>query len=507
MLNSCVCYLERSAKRYPNSIALDDATSVYTYSQLRHKAHLWADAIASRGAFQRAPIAIVLPRSADCIVAFMAILYTGNFYVMIDTKMPSNRLAKIFESLSPALILTNREFSKLCISADVKEETCLYIDEIEENSVSPPEKYIHVTDADPLYLVFTSGSTGEPKGVVVPHKAVMGYVDWALEHCGFSHEDHVGHVLPFHYVAADKAIYPSFAAGARLTVIPQEIYQEPIHLMELLAQEQITSLDWVPSGLCMTADMGLLEKADELSLRRVMFAGEVMPMRVLDEWRKALPKAEFYQSYGASEARAVMQYKIERSFAETDALPLGFPRPNTGALLIDEHGRHITEKGVIGEIYLYGSPLALGYWNDPEKTAAAFVQNPLHNSYNDWMFRTGDLAMYNEFGELVYQGRSDSRIKHLGHRVELREIEVAASRINGFRRVCVQYDAENKQIILFYEAEEIQSPNDIRAQLREWLPRHMLPLRYIGLRQFPQTPTGKIDRIALWGLLHKEQEG
>lgn len=504
MLNSCVCYLDRSAEIYPDSIALDDAINTYTYSQLRRKAHLWATAIASRVSSQRTPIAIVLPRSADCIVAFMAVLYTGNFYVMLDTQMPSSRLVKILKSLSPSLILTKREVRKLCSSAEAEEENLLYLDEISGISAPPHEKYAHTVDTDPLYLIFTSGSTGTPKGVVVPHKAVMGYVDWALECCGFTHEDHVGHVLPFHYVAADKAIYPSFAAGARLTVISQETYQNPAHLMEFLKREQITSLDWVPSGLGMTADMGLLANADELSLRRVMFAGEVMPMRVLDAWRKALPKADFYQSYGASEARAVMQYKIERSFAETDSLPLGFPRPNTGALLIDEQGRLIEKKGVVGEIYLYGSPLALGYWGDPEKTAAAFVQNPLHNSYSDRMFRTGDLAMYNEFGELVYQGRSDSRIKHLGHRIELREIEVAASRIDGFRRVCVQYDAENKQIILFYEADEIRSPNDIRAQLREWLPRHMLPLRYIGFGQFPQTPTGKIDRMALWGSLQKE---
>ncbi len=503
MLNSCIRYLEKSVERYPDSIALDDIAVSYTYRELRARALQWAGALFSRFSGTRSPIAVVLPRSANSIVAFLAVLYTGNFYAALDAGMPKNRLAQILESLSAPVILTLRDYSELCKSAGADESKLVYLDKDTGQNPLPLGRFERATDADPLYLIFTSGSTGTPKGVVVPHRAVMGYVDWALDCCGFSHEDHIGHVLPFHYVASDKAIYPSLAAGARITVISPDVYQNPTYLMDFLKREKITSLDWVPSGLSLVEAMGLLADTEGLVLRRVMFAGEVMPMHTLNAWRKALPKAIFYQSYGASEARAVMQYKIERDFAESDTLPLGFPRGNTGALLMDERGQPIVEKGIVGELYLYGNPLALGYWKDPEKTAAAFVQNPLHQSYGDRMFRTGDLAMYNEYGELVYQGRSDSRIKHLGHRIELREIEAAASRIETFRRVCVLYDKENKQIVLFYEADSFPKPNDIRAQLRQWLPRHMLPLRYIGFDCFPQTPSGKIDRMALWDSLRE----
>ena len=504
MVNSYLLYLDQAVARYPDSIAVDDTEKSYTYAQLRHQAHLWAAALTEKKLCRRTPVAVLLPRSADSIVAFMAVLYTGNFYAILDSTMPQNRLAAIFDSLGPVLVLTVRAYENVCTAIGVKSECLIFLDEIEDKEVPPTETYMRTVDTDPMYLIFTSGSTGTPKGVVVPHKAVIGYVDWALEECGFSHEDHIGHVLPFHYVAADKSMYSALAAGSWLTVVPKEVYQSPKQLMDFLKRRCITSLDWVPSGLGMIADMKLLDDTKGLTLRRVLFAGEAMPTRTINIWRKALPGADFWQIYGASECRAVMHYRIERIFEENESVPLGHHRPNTGILLIDDEGRIIEDKQIVGELYLYGSALALGYWKDTKKTAEAFVQNPMHNDYLDRMFRTGDLAMYNDRGELVFCGRADSRIKQLGHRIELREIELAAARIEGFRRVCVLYREEVKQIALFYEADEFPKPGEIRAQLRKWLPKHMLPIRYIGYKNFPQLDSGKIDRQKLKEALYQD---
>ena len=497
MYNSSVMYLEISVKKYPDNIAVEDKNSKISYKELWDKAQRYANAIKKTGVEVQKPIAVYLPKSVECVTAFMGILYAGNCYVPVDTNMPAERLDKIFTNLQPEVILTYRKLSSKLDGFIKDTQHIIYLDEVSDEKIVVVEPD-QVIDTDPAYILYTSGSTGVPKGVVISHRSIIDYIDWANQCYNFDSSERIGSQAPFYFDNSTLDIYASLSNGEALVIIPEELYSFPVKLMEYVRDQQITSIFWVPSVLINVANTDSLNGMDGFSLKRVLFAGEVMPNKQLNYWRHKFKDVLFSNLYGPTEITVdCTYYNVEREFRDDEPLPIGRPCRNSDIIVLSEANERITKPGEIGELCVRGSSLALGYWQNPEKTEAAFVQNPLHNNYPEQIYRTGDLVQWNERGELLYSGRKDSQIKHMGYRIELGEIETAAASLPGMDKVCALYNREEQKIILLYEAKNEMPIKDIRLGLMKLLPKYMIPTVYKWYKKMPLNMNGKIDRKRL----------
>lgn len=291
-------------------------------------------------------------------------------------------------------------------------------------------------------------------------------------------------------------IYATICSGATLYIIPKMLFSFPVRLLEFVKEKQINSIYWVPSALNIVANIGALDFVELPLLKKILFAGEVMPTKQLNIWRKHLPDALYANLFGPTEITDIgVYYILDREFADDKPIPIGKACDNVSLLVIDENGRNVSEKGKTGELYIRGSFLAHGYYNNSAKTAEVFVQNPLNNAYPEIVYKSGDLVYWNEFGELVYVSRKDFQIKHMGNRIELGEIETACSAQENIDSCCCLYKKETDQIIMVYtgKAEEIE----LRKKLAEKLPRYMLPNIYMPIERMPLNANGKIDRTLL----------
>jgi len=245
------------------------------------------------------------------------------------------------------------------------------------------------------------------------------------------------------------------------------------------------------------ANQDLLAKAKLERIRKVFFIGEVFPTRHLNYWRHHVPGAMFVNLYGPIEITvACTYYIVDREFADDEKLPVGFPMRNTDILILNDQNR-MAKVDEPGEICVRGSSLALGYYNNPERTAKGFVQNPLNPHYPELIYRTGDSGFWNRRGEVMFLGRKDFQIKHLGYRIELGEIEHALLQVDGIRNCCVVYNQNKKEITSFYESDKELTPAFIRERLLVTLPKYMLPTVFNWMELMPRNPNGKIDRAKL----------
>lgn len=497
MYSSCIMYLEKSVKKYPDNIAVEDKDGKLSYKELWDKAQCYANTIKKTGIDIQKPIAVYLPKSVECVTAFMGILYAGNCYVPVDTNMPAERLDKIFTNLQPEVILTYRKLLSKLDGLIKDTQHIIYLDEVSDEKVVAVEPK-QVIDTDPAYILYTSGSTGVPKGVVISHRSIIDYIDWANQCYNFNNDDRIGSQAPFYFDNSTLDIYASLSNGATLVIIPEGLFSFPAKLMEYVRDKKITSIFWVPSVLINVANTDSLEGINGFSLKRILFAGEVMPNKQLNYWRQKFKDVLFSNLYGPTEITVdCTYYNVEREFRDDEPLPIGRPCRNSDIIVLSEANERITKPGEIGELCVRGSSLALGYWQNPEKTEAAFVQNPLHNNYPERIYRTGDLVQWNERGELLYSGRKDSQIKHMGYRIELGEIETAAASLPGMDKVCALYNREEQKIILLYEAKNEMPIKDIRLGLMKLLPKYMIPTVYKWYKKMPLNMNGKIDRKRL----------
>jgi amino acid adenylation domain-containing protein len=494
MRTNVIEFLEATARRLPGKAAVIDARGSVTFSELLDRANGIAAAIHSRTPARNQPIAVYLPRSKECLAAFAGVLLSGNAYAPLDTKSPAARLRVLLGKLEPALIITDpghlAELSEAGVSDD-----CILLDDGSTAPAKLPGR--RTVDTDPAYIIHTSGSTGVPKGVVVSHRGVADYIDWARQCYGVTESDTIGSQAPFHFDNSTLDIFLCFAAGATLVLIPEEHFLFPLRLVEYLAAHSVRFIFWVPSVLASVARLDILSQTELPPLAKILFAGEVMPARCLNYWRAKYPHALFSNLYGPTEITVDCTYYIvDREFRDDEPLPIGFARPNMEVLMLDDDGRPAAE-GERGEILVRGSALALGYWNDAERTAAAFVQNPLNPHFPDPVYRTGDIGYRNQRGEIMFVGRRDQQIKHLGYRIELGEIEAAAMALPEIRNACVVYDPEESRIAMFYESVRPVGAGELRKQLLAKLPKYMVPALMTALPELPQNANGKVDRVKL----------
>jgi D-alanine--poly(phosphoribitol) ligase subunit 1 len=503
MINTCIHFLEEAVKKYPHKIAIVDESRQYTFEQLREQAVKFSLHIPIE--WKNQPIAVYLPKSADCIVAFLGILYSANFYVPMDTKSPPTRLAKIIEDLRPKAIvvdISNRDvIKKACSPAlpNLWDLNFLLHSEPKNRSAFDINRARTVVDTDPIYCIYTSGSTGTPKGVVVSHRSVVDFINWATQCYAMDASTIIGNQSPFIFDVSVLDIFATLKVGATVYLIPEKLFSFPSELIDFLIEKHINFIIWVPSVLINVAKTNILEKKRPTGLHKVLFAGEVMPSRHLNHWRQHMGDALFSNLYGPTEATVIASYYIvDRNFEDQELIPIGFPCENTDLFILNEAGEAIFTSGEIGELYIRGTSLALGYWNDEKRTGEVFIQNPLNRNFPERVYRTGDLVKLNDRGEIIFLGRKDSQIKHAGYRIELGEIESAAMKIEGLDEVCSVYNEVSKQIALYFVSTD--AGNDESAVWRGLtaiLPKYMLPTLYIKLEAMPLTATGKVDKVTL----------
>lgn len=491
-------WLVNSAKNNPDAVAIVDENGVITYKEYYDKSVGLAKLILDKQVGNRKPIIVYMEKCKEVIVSFMGIAFSGNFYSPIDVTMPESRVNKILETLQPSLVITTAElktrFQKFSYGGDF----LIYEDVESIGSSAEVEKALSkIIDTDLLYVLFTSGSTGMPKGVSITHRGVIDYIDVITDLFSFEPSDCLGNQAPFYFDNSILDIYVSMKTGGTLNIIPTELFAQPVRLLAYLKDNNINSIFWVPSALILVAKIKAFKSVNlENCLKRVLFCGEVMPNKQLNVWRNYLPNVLYANLYGPTEITdACTYYIVNREFNDDDPLPIGNAMRNTEIMVLDDKDCLIEEPGSVGELCVRGTGVATGYYNNPGKTKEAFVQNPLNNAYEEKIYRTGDLVKYNEFGELLYLSRKDFQIKHKGHRIELGEIETAISALDEVTMCCCLYDEKRSRIIAFIDADI--SNYDLNLKLEKYVPDYMLPGKVVYIDKFQLNANGKIDRVWL----------
>ncbi len=504
MLNSAIMMFEETAKRCPDKIAVRDENGQLSFRELRERALALGTALLDRldAGQGLCPVIVYLRKSIAALSCYLGAQYSANPYVPVDAAVPMYRLKNIIESLGQCFLITDRELAPNLDELTTGNMQVLLIDELLETA--PDERraaqaVAGVIDSDPIYIMYTSGSTGVPKGVTIPHRGIIDYAHWLRETFEFDENTVLGNQSAFYFDNSTLDIYTMCLTGATLVLIPEVLFRFPQKLMDFVEEAGINTVFWVPTVMISVANAGALEGRSLPELKKVLFCGEVMPNRQLNIWRRALPEAMYANLYGPTEITDVCTYYIvDRPFADTEALPIGRACRNMRALILREDGSP-ADVGEIGELCVLGSALARGYWNNPEQTRRAFVQNPQSPYYDDRMYRTGDLACWGQDGNIIYIRRADSQIKHRGNRIELGEIEIAAKSLPIIKNACALFDVEREDIVLFAETEEKLVLRKLNLELKKILPSYMLPTRLVCMDELPQTPNGKIDRVLLKG--------
>ncbi len=488
-------YLEETAPKHPLKTAFSDGADNKSFSTLLSEARGIGSHLISQGQSKK-PVLVLMNKHPNAISAFMGIIYAGAYYVAIDAEMPEIRIQLIIESLMPETLIYDEKNAKKADKLPIPKKYLFSeikgseIDVISLNKVREEQ-----IDTDPIYIVFTSGSTGIPKGVAACHRSVIDYTETLCEAIGFDFDTVFGNQTPLYFDAPLKEIMPTLKLGATTYFIPKQLFMFPTKLCDYLNEHKINTVCWVVSALTMISSLGALDTNPPKYLKVICFGSEVFPIPQYTLWRGKCPEAEFFNLYGPTEATGMSTFwHADRELLPGEVIPIGKPFRNTQIMLFDNDGNAVQD-GEVGEIYIRGTSVTLGYFNNKEKTDEAFVQNPKNKAYPELVYRTGDLAKYNEHGELVFIGRKDSQIKHMGHRIELGEIDAAMAACSGIARAVCVYNSEQKKIFAFFVGE-----GDTAALLRELkalLPRYMIPNVLQRLDSMPLTPNGKIDRRLL----------
>ena len=490
-------YLERTAARVPDKVAFSDASGSLTFGQLLTRARALGTVLAGLPGCKNAPVAVLTGRTVQSVAALQGVLQSGNYYVPIDEQMPEARMRRILTQVHARAIV----FSESSRPQAERLTDCAPLVCLEEAEKTVPDDALlqaqreQIIDLDPVYLLFTSGSTGTPKGIVISHRAILDFTDWLTDFCGYTEHEVFGNQSPFYFDTSCKDLYQTLKLGATCVILEKKFFALPLFLLQALDQHGVTAVNWATSAFHLAASSGALEKCVPHALRKIVVGGEALQARYVNLWKAAVPGLQVVNMYGPTETTidcAAMH--LTREYRDDEPIPIGRACRNKQIILLKDD---LTEAqpGEPGEICVRGSGVAAGYFADPAKTDAAFIQNPLCPDFRDILYRTGDMAVLREDGYLYFLARRDGQIKHMGYRIELGEIEVALHSLAGMQAAAYLYDAARDRILCVYAGG--MEPDALAKDLRKLLPKYMLPNLYEKLEALPYNANGKIDRVAL----------
>ncbi len=497
MQNNVLNYLHKIAKEKPDKMAYSDGTESLTFAEVYSQSRSIGTFLHQKGIYKR-PVVVFMRKAPKEIAAFFGVIEGGCFYVPIDEEMPASRISLILKNVESPLIICDGDTIKSAETFVQSYGDVVLYDDIIKTPIDESALdgiFRRAIDTDPIYIVFTSGSTGIPKGVVACHRSVIDYIEQLSEILGFNESTVFGNQTPLYFDACLKELYPTLKFGASTYLIPKRLFSLPVALVEYLNEHKINTVCWVVSALTMISAFDTFSVIKPQYLHTVAFGSEVFPPKQLRIWRQALPGTTFTNLYGPTEGTGMCcYYRVERDFDDMEVIPIGRPFPNRDILLLKEDGTPAGE-GEEGEICIRGTSVTLGYYNDPERTKEVYVQNPLNTSYPELIYKTGDIGCRSPDGNLMFVSRKDYQIKHMGHRIELGEIEVDAAMFSDVKMTACIHDEKKKLIVLFYVGDATEK--ELFAELKSRLPRYMLPGKIIKLEALPFTANGKVDHIAL----------
>ncbi|MDD7362845.1 MAG: amino acid adenylation domain-containing protein [Peptoniphilus sp.] len=476
--------LDDLAETVPEKLALVDADRSVTFKELRDEALSLAAKIHNRYKKTNTPVLVEVNRKVETVICFMGVLYSGNFYVPVNHEEPASRIAEIAKQVEAEVgVFHDRNIFGDMIDIDFHDESMLK----EEDSENAPSNQ-GVIDVDPCYVLFTSGSTGKPKGVVISHRMVLDFMDWILATLSIE-DQRIANQTPFFFDASVKEI-ALMLGGATIYIMDKTLFMFPVKAVEFLNDHAINTILWSVSAVNIMANSKVFEEVYPEHLKIVAFAGEALPASKLNYWRKFVD-ARYFNLYGPTEATVdACYYEVDRDFDDADIIPIGRACDNMELLILD--GDEVADEG---ELVIRGGAVSYGYYNDCDKTKAAFVQNPLNTAYPETVYRTGDRVRRNAYGEIEFLARKDHQIKLHGYRIELGEVEMAMASLDIEDVVCL-YDDASEIIVAIYSGREF-SKGEFKKALRKIIPTYMIPSRFIRLESLPRTQNTKIDRKKL----------
>lgn len=492
MLISILDYLKVSSINYPMKTAVREEENMITYSELEKRSRSIGTLLIKYDCYKQ-PVGVYMEKGILAVCSFFGIVSAGGFYCMLNTELPSTRLVQIQSVLQARLIITTTELKEKaeqifagCIICTAEE---LQNTPIDSSALSQIRN--RMIDTDPLYINFTSGSTGVPKGIVVSHKSVLDFIDHFTGIFEINSADIVANQAPFDFDVSVKDIYSCLRTGATLLIVPKRLFSSPTELLDYICDNKVTVMIWAVSALCLISTFHALEYKTPKTVRKILFSGEVMPYKHLCCWMEYLPDTIYVNLYGPTEITCNCTYHIlDKKRDYSSGIPVGKPFPNEDVFLLDDNNLRIIVPGTVGKIAVRGTALALGYYRLEENNKQSFVQNPLNNAYPERIYLTGDLGKYDENGDLVFTGRIDNQIKYLGHRIELEEVEKAMSQMDGVDRCFCSF--EDGKLRGYYVGTVEKTA--LRSCMKETLPAFMIPGYIRKLQTMPMTKNGKIDR-------------
>jgi amino acid adenylation domain-containing protein len=510
----------RTAEARPESIAVVGVEESFDYATLDALALGTARRLVEAGCRSLDRVALLAPKSARTIAAYVGVLEAGGIVVPLDPASPSARQERILRSARPRCLLAGdgsaARLAELRAAGALAGLRVGWIGHGEAPEDPAPELvWDEIASAagdtgrggprgadDPAQILYTSGSTGEPKGVVVRHSSVLAFVDWAVRHFGIRPGERLSCHSPLHFDLSTFDLFGAFAAGAELHLVPPELNLLPHRLAEWIRERRLTQWFSVPSVLTYLASFDAVREGDFPELERLLWCGEVFPTPALAGWMRRLPHVRFTNLYGPTETTIASSFHdVPAPPADERApVPVGTACEGEELRVLDAELRPVAV-GETGELYIGGVGLSPGYWNDPERTRAAFLPDP--GRPGERIYRTGDLARLDERGRVHLVGRSDSQIKSRGYRIELGEIESALAATRLIREAVVTAvptdGFEGHQICCAYvpAPDRPAAPPDLRRELGRLLPVYMIPGRWLTLERLPRNGSGKLDRRAI----------